>query len=89
MLGGCGADGRFQYDVDVPVYEHFLGCDDSRALQAEVVVGAVEDEVHAVGGDAVDELHDLVGGLATLMESDCQRRRSARPLRAKDKDIDT
>lgn len=64
-----GADGRFEDDVDVAVYERLLGRNDGRALQAEVVVEAVEDEVHAVRGDAVNELDDLAGGLATLVQA--------------------
>lgn len=66
---GSGADGRFEDDVDVAVYERLLGRDDGRALQAEVVVEPVEDEVHAVRGDAVNELNDLAGGLATLVQA--------------------
>lgn len=68
-----GANGRFENDIDVAVYECFLRCNDSRALQVEVVVETVEDEVHAVRGNAVDELHDLVGGLKALLQSNWEK----------------
>lgn len=68
-----GVDGRFQDDVDVPVYERFIGPEDGCALQAEVVVEAVKDEVDAVCRDAVDELDDLAGGLAALVKANWDR----------------
>lgn len=47
---------RFQDNVDVTVDERFLGGNDGRALEIEVVVETVKYKVHAIGGDAVDEV---------------------------------
>lgn len=68
-----GANGRFENDIDVAVYQCFLRSNDSRALQVEVVVETVEDEVHAVRGNAVDELQDLVSGLMALLQSNWEK----------------
>lgn len=45
------------------------------ALQVQVVAEAVKDVVHAIGGDAVDELDVPVGGPAALLETDCSGER--------------
>lgn len=65
-----GANGRLEDGVDEAVYQGFVRCNDGLALEVEVVVQAVENEVHDVRGNAVHKLDNLVRGLAALLESD-------------------